>query len=181
MTIEIGTASSAFDLFEKLRTFLTVTLPVNERWQQLYHNPNYTLLIGVFASSGTVTLANNPFNVTASSWSGTANAKPWQIGVEFDQPVHLTSANITALTSSAQPQSIDFQYSDDGLNWTTQDSFSGMTSLDWTSQSGIKAFALSGNNSNKHKFWRLNIANSTGGSSFTLNRIIASSRACPSI
>lgn len=33
MTIEIGTASSAFDLFEKLRTFLTVTLPVNERWQ----------------------------------------------------------------------------------------------------------------------------------------------------
>lgn len=172
MTIEIGTASSAFDLFEKLRTFLTVTLPVNERWQQLYHNPDYTLMVGVFASSGTVTLANNPFNVTATSWSGTSNAKPWQIGVEFDQPVHLTSANITALTSSAQPQSIDFQYSDDGLNWTTQDSFSGMTSLDWTSQSGIKDFALSGSNLNKHKFWRLNIANSTGGSSLTLNRII---------
>nr|WP_281720100.1 hypothetical protein [Nitrosomonas nitrosa] len=172
MTVEIGTASSAFDLFEKLRTFLTATLPVNERWQELYHNPDYTLLVGVFASSGTVTLASNPFNATATSWSGTTNAKPWQIGVEFDQPVHLTSANITALTSSAQPQSIDVQYSDDGLSWTTQDSFSGMTSLDWTSQSGIKDFTLSGNNLNKHKFWRLNIANSTGGSSLTLNRII---------
>lgn len=172
MTVETGTAASAFDLFEKLRTFLTVTLPVNERWQELYHNPDYTLLLGVFASSGSITLASNPFNAAAAVWSGTANAKPWQIGVEFDQPVHLTLADITALTSNLQPQSIDFQYSDDGLSWTTQDSFSGMTSLDWTSQSGIKTFTLSGNNLNRHKFWRLNIVNSTGGTSLSLNRII---------
>jgi hypothetical protein len=179
MTVEIGTASSAFDLFEKLRTFLTVTLPVNERWAELYHDSDYTLLVGVFASSSTVTLVNNPFNAAATSWSGTTNAKPWQIGVEFDQPVHLTLADITALTNNAQPAAIDFQYSDDGLNWTTQDSFSGMTALDWASVAGIKTFMLSGNSLNKHKFWRLNIANSTGGSSLTLNRIILYQDALP--
>lgn len=174
MTIEIGTASSAFDLFEKLRTFLTVTLPVNERWQQLYHNPDYTLLVGVFASSGTVNLTSNPFNANATAWTGTSNAHPWNIGVEFNQPVHLSAADITALTNTAQPAVINFQYSDDGLSWTTQDSFTGMTALSWTSVAGIKRFNLTGTSANKHRFWRLNIpdSTSTGTEMITLNKIV---------
>ncbi|WP_396957958.1 hypothetical protein [Nitrosomonas sp.] len=172
MTVEIGTADDAFDLFERLRTFLTVTLPPGERWEELYHAADYTLMTGVAASSGTLTLSSNPFNASATQWSGTSNAKPWWIGVSFDQPVHLTSARIIASTNNAQPAAIDFQYSDDNLSWTTQDSFSGMVSLDWTSQSGIRDFVLSGDDLNKHKYWRLNIANSTGGTSLTLNRII---------
>jgi hypothetical protein len=174
MTVEIGTASSAFDLFEKLRTFLTVTLPVNERWQELYHNPDYTLMVGVFASSGSVTMTYNPFNAEANPWTGTNGAQPWNIGIEFNQPVHLSAADITALTNNAQPAVINFQYSDDGLNWTTQDSFSGMTSLDWNSVVGIKHFNLTGTSLNKHKFWRLNIPDSTDTppKRITLNKIV---------
>ncbi len=174
MTVEIGTAANAFDLFEKLRTFLTVTLPLNERWQELYHNSDYTLLVGVFASSGSITLANNPFNAATSSWSGSTNAQPWTIGIQFDQPVYLSAADITALNNNAQPAAINFQYSDDGLNWTTQDSFSGMTALDWSSVAGIKHFNLTGTSVNKHKYWRLHIPDSTSTSteSITLHKIV---------
>ncbi|TYP83876.1 MULTISPECIES: hypothetical protein [Nitrosomonas] len=174
MTVEIGTASNAFDLFEKLRTFLTVTLPIAERWQELSYNPGYTLMVGVFASSGSITLANNPFNTAATSWSGTTNAQPWTIGIQFDQPVYLTAADITALTNNAQPAVINFQYSDDGINWNTQDSFSGMVALDWASSAGIKHFNLTGSSANKHKYWRLHIPDSTGTSteSITLHKIV---------
>jgi hypothetical protein len=174
MTVEIGTASSAFDLFEKLRTFLTVTLPVNERWQELYHNPDYTLMVGVFASSGSIDLTYNPFIAAANPWSGTANANPWNIGIEFNQPVHLSAADVTALSSTSAPAAINFQYSDDGLSWSTQDSLSGMVALDWASSAGMKHFNLTGTSANKHRFWRLNIPDSTNSptESISLNKIV---------
>lgn len=163
MTLEVsnGTtvphATDSFDLFEKLRTFLTVTLPVGERWTELHHHNEYAQKTGVFASIGSVSEASNPFNDPPATWSATG-VGPWQVAVGYDRAVHVSSVNIVATGASTRPADFTVEYSDDNVIWFVQDTLGTFTDNDWLATSSIKQIALTGTAGNKHLFWRLNIS-----------------------
>lgn len=91
---------------------------------------------------------------------------PFEYAVEFDQ--YTLRARGTGFDTTEAPFTWTFQFSDDGINWTTADS---QVANAFTTGGELKTFALG--SPGRHLYWRLNIAVNNGGTDIEFSELTA--------
>lgn len=169
MSYVTGTASNHLDLLDKLRVFLTATLPADQRWTVNDFGLDLARMTIANASSNP-TIAARLFN-GAGTWNTSGTPAGQWVSMTYDEPVHITRIRITsaALTNN-QPSGFSLQCSDDGVTWSAPapaQSVAGLTLASWSAgmyEADFGAVAPS----NKHKHWRLVFSGVTTGSAISL-------------
>ncbi len=166
MALEEATATDLFDLFDRLRTFLTATMtPAGERWVQErwtgYEALHFSSELGSFE-------AFRAFDAdAASSWrTALGAATPSHLGVKLVQAVDIRFFAITAPTAelTMAPDSFALEYSDDGAAWTTLESFTSPGA--WASQER-RQFTVTAGSPGARLWWRVRVTANKGHADHT--------------
>lgn len=149
-------------------TFQTTAgaMGAGERWQTL----RYTGVDAITASSFVVDWEpwrafKNVYGQHTNGWSTAIGQtdSSW-LSWKFVEPLDLARFQITGSSTLAQsPRDFSLQWSDDGINWVTRQTWTGIT---WTA-SQVRSFTVDGASPGAKYHWRLLIATNNGDASYT--------------
>lgn len=162
------TATDHLDLLARVRTFVESTIsPVGERWVvERYIGYDEIQLSSELGTAEAFRAFDGDPN---SEWlTALGQALPSYIGCRFVTAVDIRRLEIEAPDSTAgglidaTPDAFSLDYSDDGIAWTTLQSFN------FGSGNGVrKSFSVTAGSPGARLYWRINITTNNGNADFT--------------
>lgn len=158
MAVEIATATNYIDLLKRLKTFVSEILtPATERWSVLRWMGFDQILRSSEAGGSEALLA---FEGRPGGWRTAVNqAAPSHLGVRLVSPVDPGRIVMQGdVTPTCSPRDFALEGSDDGVNWTVRQSWTGIT---W-SASETKTFMITAGSMGAKPYWRLRVSANNG-------------------